>query len=143
MRLPRASRGAKTTWSLAALAAAAALAGCGGEDRSAGSSSTTDRPTTVVDINPVGLERVGSYAQQADCGDWKAGTREQRFATIADIRGQTTPQLSKDAASPLPDDEAYKIFQKACSPEWADSLRLYKLYFRVQGFAPLRDAARG
>ena len=90
---------------------------------------------------PVGLERAGSYAQQADCADWKAGTREQRFATIRDIRGQTTPQTDPDAKSPLPDEEAYKVFQSACKPEWADSLRLYKLYFRVQGFAPLREPA--
>ena len=88
----------RRSWPLAALVAAAALAGCGGEDGSARSSATTDRPDKPVDINPVGLERAGSYAQQADCGDWKAGTREQRFATIRDIRGQTTPQLSKDAA---------------------------------------------
>jgi hypothetical protein len=133
------------SWPLAALVAAAALAGCGGEDEPAGSSTpaAAARPTTVVDVNPVGLERAGSYAQQADCAAWKAGTREQRMATIRDIRGQTTPQTDPDAKSPLPDVEAYKVFQHACKPEWANSLRLYKLYFRVQGFAPLRGAVDG
>jgi hypothetical protein len=127
---------------VAALVAATALTGCGGGDEAARSSSTTDRPTTVVDVNPVGLERAGSYAQQADCAAWKAGTREQRMATIRDIRGQTTPQTDPDAKSPLPDAEAYKVFQHACKPEWANSLRLYKLYFRVQGFAPLRGVVK-
>jgi hypothetical protein len=120
----------------ALVALAVLAAGCGGDD-----SAAPERPAKVVDINPVGIERAGSVAQYADCGDWKGGTRAERMATIADIRGQTTPQLSKTAASPLPDADAYAIFQKACSPEWADSLRLYKLYYRVQGFAPLRDAA--
>ena len=131
-------------WPLAALVAAAALAGCGEEGKPASSSTAApDKPTTPVDVDPVGIERAGSHAQYVNCGDWKGATRAQRFATIADIRGQTTPQLSEDARSPLPDEDAYDVFQKACAPEWADSLRLYKLYFRVQGFAPLREAARG
>jgi hypothetical protein len=124
----------RTGWAAGALVALAVVAGCGGDDETVRSSA----PDKVVDVNPVGIERAGSVAQFADCGDWKGGTREQRLATIVDIRGQTTPQLSKTAASPLPDADAYAIFQKACSPEWADSLRLYKLYYRAQGFAPLR-----
>lgn len=129
----------RRSWPLAALVAAAALAGCGGEDEPSRPAAAASQPTTVVDVDPVGLERAGSHAQYANCGDWKAGTREQRLATIADIRGQTTPQLSKTAASPLPDEDAYAIFQKACRPEWADNLRLYKMYFRLQGMQPLRE----
>jgi hypothetical protein len=53
------------------------------------------------------------------------------------LRGQLTPQRSETAASPLSDERAYAVFQKACSPDYAESLRLYKLYVRVQGFAPL------
>ena len=93
----------------------------------------------MVDIDPAGRMQAGSVAQFADCRDWNAATREQRFATIADIRGQHTPQQSKTAASPLPDERAYEIFQNACKPEWAGHLRLYKLYVRVQGFAPLSE----
>ena len=82
-------------------------------------------------------ESASSVAQFADCGDWRAGTRAERFATIEVLRGQLTPQRSPTAASPLSDERAYEVFQKACSPDYAESLRLYKLYVRVQGFAPL------
>lgn len=122
----------------AALAALAVLSGCGDSGQAASRPATTTT-ATILDVDPVGISRAGSVAQYADCGDWKAATREQRLATVADIRSQLTPQESKSAASPLPDAHAYKVFQEACSPEWADSLRLYKLYFRVQGFAPLSE----
>lgn len=120
------------------LFALAALAGCGGgadEDKP----ERAVMPAEPVDVDPVGLSRAGSVAQFADCGDWKKATREERLATIADIRGQHTPQRSTTAASPLSDERAYAVFQEACSPVWADSLRLYKLYVRVQGFAPLSE----
>jgi hypothetical protein len=122
---------------LAALAALAALAGCGGDgDERAAAPAKQQQP---VDVAAVGFEQAGSVAQFADCGDWKKGTREERLATIADIRGQHTPQRSETAASPLPDERAYAVFQEACEPDWADSLRLYKLYVKVQGFAPLSE----
>lgn len=118
---------------MAVLLALAALAGCGGEE------SEPAPASTILDVDPAGTSRAGSVAQFADCGDWKQATREQRLATIADIRGQHTPQQSATAASPLSDERAYEIFEEACSPEWADSFRLYKLYVRVQGFAPLSE----
>jgi hypothetical protein len=89
------------------------------------------------DVKPVGHETAGSVVQFADCGDWRAGTRPQRQVTIERLRGQLTPQRSTTAASPLSDGRAYKLFQKACAPTYAKSLRLYKLYVRMQGFAPL------
>lgn len=119
---------------LAGLVALAALAGCGGDEP-----APTATTAPIQDVDPVGLSRAGSVSQFADCGDWNGATREERLATIADIRGQHTPQQSTTAASPLPDERAYEIFEEACSPEWADSLRLYKLYVRVQGFAPLSE----
>jgi hypothetical protein len=122
--------------SLAVFVALLALAGCGAEDQPEQTAAASDKP---VDVDPAGTSRAGSVAQFADCGDWKAATREERFATIADIRGQHTPQQSTTAASPLSDERAYEVFQEACSPEWADSLRLYKLYVKVQGFAPLAE----
>jgi hypothetical protein len=127
---------------LAALMALVALvlAGCGeSEQPEPAAASAKAAPDKPVDVDPVGISRAGSVAQFADCGDWKEGTREQRLATIADIRGQETPQRSESAASPLSDERAYEVFQEACSPEWADSLRLYKLYVKVQGFAPLAE----
>jgi hypothetical protein len=111
----------------AALAAAASVSGCG------------DEPASSQTAKPVGKPSAGSVVQFADCGDWREGTRAERFATIEELRGQLTPQASETAQSPLPDKRAYEILDKACAVEFADSLRLYKLYVRAQGFAPLRE----
>ena len=113
---------------MVALCAATVVAGCGGDDP----------PKAAATAQPVGDISGGSVAQFADCGDWKGGSREERYETVKVLRGQLTPQLSKTAASPLSDDRAYGVFQEACKPVWADSLRLYKLYVKVQGFEPLR-----
>lgn len=120
---------ARVRGSLAALLAVTAAAGCGG-----GEPARSPSPSAA---QPVGDESGGSVAQFADCGDWRAGTRAERFATIEVLRGQLTPQRSPTAASPLSDERAYEVFQKACAPDYAESLRLYKLYVRVQGFSPL------
>ena len=108
-----------------AILAALALAGCG-ENAAAPSAA-----------KPVGHESAGSVVQFADCTDWRAGTRSEREATVQALRGQLTPQRSQTAASPLSDERAYAIFEKACAPVYSQSLRLYKLYARAQGFAPL------
>jgi hypothetical protein len=114
---------------LAVLAAAGAACGQDGDrdrSRSAG-------------VKPVGKESAGSVVQFADCGDWRRGSRAERVVTIERLRGQLTPQRSTTAASPLSDERAYRLFQKVCAPAHAESLRLYKLYVRMQGFAPLAE----
>jgi hypothetical protein len=110
-----------------ALAAAATVTGCGDE-------AAPSKPA-----KPVGNPSAGSVVQFADCGDWRRGTTAERFATIEELRGQLTPQTSETAESPLTDERAYEILDKACAVEFADSLRLYKLYVRAQGFAPLGE----
>jgi hypothetical protein len=116
---------------LASTVAALALAagGCGeagdpGDDRGA-------------EAEGVGTVRAGSTAQFASCGDWRRGSEAERYATIEDIRGQLTPQSSETAASDLNDEAAYELFQHTCASDFAESLRLYKLYARAQVFAPL------
>ena len=117
---------------LAALAAAVALAGCGADgDASSGEESEP------VDIRGVGLVVAGSTAQFANCRDWRGGTKDERYATIEDIRGQLTPQGSEGEVSDLTDEAAYEVFQSACEAEFSNELRLYKLYARAQAFAPL------
>ena len=86
----------------------------------------------------VGPVRANSTAQFASCRDWRRGSEDQRYATIADIRGQLTPQTATDPDSGLPDEAAYEIFEKVCANDYATSLRLYKLYARAQAYAPLR-----
>ena len=110
-----------------AFAAGASAAGCGEEE------------DTSARAKPVGKPSAGSVVQFADCGDWRRGTTAERFATIKELRGQLTPQTSRTAESPLPDERAYEVLDRACRFETAESLRLYKLYVRAQGFAPLSE----
>ena len=105
-----------------------AATGCGDDDA-----------RSAAAAKPLGYESAGATVQFADCGDWRGGTHEERLATVEQLRGHLTPQRSRSAASPLPDDRAYAAFERACAPPWAESLRLYKLYVRVQGFAPLSE----
>lgn len=121
---------------LVLVAAVVALAGCG----ASGDAGPGDR-TEAVDVRGVGLVRAGSTAQFANCRDWRRGTVAQRHATIEDIRGQLTPQSSETAESDLSDEAAYRVFQHTCAADFADSLRLYKLYARAQAFAPLATDA--
>lgn len=117
----------------ACLAGVTAAAGCGGPgDRGGG-----DRPPRPA--APVGSASGGSVVQYADCGDWRAGSAAARRATVVALRGQLTPQTSRTAKSPLRDQRAYEILDKACRPAFAKTLRLYKLYVRAQAFAPLSD----
>ena len=47
-------------------------------------------------------------------------------------------QTDAEAASDLPDEAAYEMFEKVCATGYSDALRLYKLYARAQAYAPLR-----
>jgi hypothetical protein len=86
----------------------------------------------------VGPVRAGSTAQFAACRDWRRGTKNQRYVTIAHIRGQLTPQSATQPVSPLFDEDAYRMFEKVCTTPGSDSLRLYKLYARAQVYGPLK-----
>jgi hypothetical protein len=110
---------------LIAAIAVLALAGCG--------SSENDGSGETTGAEGVGRVSGGSTAQFADCKAWRRGTEEQRYATIAEIRGGTSTEL--------PDERAYEIFEKTCSTGFSDSLRLYKLYDRALAFAPLTAGA--
>jgi hypothetical protein len=121
------SRGA-----LALLGVAAIGLGACGEGGSGGGASDG---TEVEGVGPV---RAGSTAQFASCRDWRRGTEDERYATIADIRGQLTVQTDPEATSDLPDEAAYAMFEKVCATDYSDALRLYKLYARAQAYAPLR-----
>jgi hypothetical protein len=111
-------------------AATLGLAACGGDQP-----GESARSSETVGVGPV---RAGSTAQLASCRHWRRGTVEERYATIADIRGQLTVQTDPDAVSDLPDEAAYEVFERVCAPGYSDSFRLYKIYARAQAFAPLR-----
>jgi hypothetical protein len=126
-------------WTAAAALVAAVAAGCGGEPAASTSSGGDPATSASSGAAPLGKESAGSVVQFADCGDWQKGSKAERYATVRVLRGQLTPQRSKTAASPLPDERAYQMLDRVCGSEAPESLRLYKLYVRMQGFAPLQD----
>lgn len=121
----------------AALAvAAAALTACGGGTPERGKAARPAAATKAT-TEPAAIQRTGSVAELADCGDWRRFSRAQRYEAIAEIRRALTPQRVSGGVSPVSDQRAYAVFDQACAPAYSSSLRLYKLYIRVKGFAPL------
>ena len=119
-------------WIAPAVVGAILIAGCGdGGGDPAGPARAEPKS--------VGKRTAGSVVQFADCADWNRGTRAQREATVVELRDQLTQQGERSNESPLSDARAYTIIHKACRPDYAGSLRLYKLYARAQGFAPLSE----
>jgi hypothetical protein len=116
------------------VATALALVGCGegATDGEAGAGATAE-------ASGVGKPIAGSVAPLAQCSDWNEGTREERLATIADIRAQLN-QAGADGPTPdLPDDEAYALLERACANDFATGFRLYKLYARGAAFSHLAE----
>lgn len=108
----------------AALAVAAfGLAACGGDD--------------AEKAEPLGKKIGGSVAPLADCKDWNSGSRERQLATIADVRNQVSRNDTGVDSPPLSDEEATMLFDKECAASYAASFRLYVIYARGAGFAPL------
>jgi hypothetical protein len=112
---------------LVALVVALAIGGCG-EDSDEGADSAAE---------PLGREAAGSVAPLAQCRDWNRGSEEEKLATIEEIRSQLNLEDSGVEAPALSDEEAMEVFDNACSETFADGFRLYVLYARAAGFAPL------
>lgn len=111
----------------AALLMALALAGCGQDEE------------PQAKAKPVGEVLAGSVAPLAQCRDWNAGTREERLATIEDIREQVNLKDSAVKTPKLSDKAAYRILNTTCHRNFAGSFRLYKLYARATAFAPYTE----
>ena len=103
------------------------LAACGGD-------SEDESEATAL-----GEVRVGSVAQFAQCRDWDSGTREERLATIDDIREQINLQDSNVKTPELSDEAAYELFESTCREDFAGGFRLYKVYARAAGFASFAE----
>ncbi len=103
----------------------------GGEDESKSASK------------PLGQELAGSVAHLAQCKDWVGGSRERKLATIEDVRAQVNRRDTGIQAPPLTDEEALGLFDRACANRFARSFRLYVLYARAAGFAPLTRGIPG
>ena len=103
-----------------------------------GGESGAERPA-----KPLGQELAGSVAHLAQCKDWVGGSRERKLATIDDIRRQVNRRDTGIQSPPLSDEEALGLFDRACSNRYARSFRLYVLYARAAGFAPLTRGVPG
>jgi len=111
-----------------ALVAALALGACGGDDGESGGAA-----------EPVGQELAGSVAPLAQCRDWEGGTRDERVATIAELKRQINLEDSAKKTPELSDNAAYRILDTTCSKPFAATFRLYKIYARATSFAPFAE----
>jgi hypothetical protein len=112
---------------VSALAAAAAIAGCGG--------GPNTQPQ--VDVGP----NVGEPINLADCHDWNQANTEERLGTIKQLEGFASgPVVGNSASAPsgrgavLSDQQAYDLFNNYCKAEFARGFKLYKLYERAAAF---------
>ena len=78
-------------------------------------------------------------AALAQCRDWNARSEEERDATIEEIRRQINLEDGPVRTPALPDDEAYELFENACSQPGSATHRLSVVYARAAGFASLLD----
>lgn len=117
----------RATAALALAALVSCFLACGSESQPAS------------EAKPVGQVLVGSVAQMATCSDWSGGSRDQRVATIHDIRQQINLKDSAVQTPELSDEAAYEVLDNLCSRDFAGSFRLYKLYARAASFAPLAE----
>jgi hypothetical protein len=101
--------------------AAIAMAGCGSGDGRSG------------DVQGVGPARAGSSAALATCRDWRAGSADERLATIADLRIYVEGDDGREPA--LDDTDAYDLFERACTHDYAAGFKLYKVYARGAAFS--------
>lgn len=121
----RPGRGYLAASLLATFAVALLLAACGDDD---GQFQVDDG------VEPVGDIRAGSVAQLADCEDWNAGSEEEKKATVVDLREQLSGGGTLEGTPSLTDQEAFELFERACSNEFTSAFQLYKIYFRGAAF---------
>lgn len=99
------------------------LAGCGGSD---GGGSSRGGPGALD--NPIEL---------ADCTDWNEGSVEERLGTISQIHAFISGPVPGTGGTgvTLEDEDAYDLFEEACSHSVAQGFTLYKLYVRAAAFS--------
>lgn len=102
------------------------LGACGGDSEAQGGADDQ--------AQPLGDPRVGSVAQLSECSDWQKGSREERMATIEDVREQINIKDGPVETPTLSDEAAYEVLDNLCSQPFAKSFRLYKIYARAAGF---------
>lgn len=138
MRPPVRGRVTAATSAIVAAVLALAVVACGSEGSSGAPQEPEERFAVADDAPVVGEDAAGQVLQYADCYDWEDGSVEQRRATVVQLREQLTPQVAEDPESPLADSDAYEKLDGSCDAG-PRSLRLYKLYVRMQALGSLED----
>ncbi len=113
------------------LGLAALLAACGG-----GSQDATGT-RTAGPVASSGRRDLGEM-RQADCAAWRRGDEHARRRTIHEIAGFAGGPVGSPAGhgARLPDDIAYRFFDRYCTHGYATYFKLYKLYTRAAAFTP-------
>jgi hypothetical protein len=84
---------------------------------------------------------IGQPPSLADCTDWKRANLRERYGTIRQIRdfaGGPVGSAPGGHGATLPDDKAYKLFERSCGNYYARGFKLYKLYTRAAAFQHAR-----
>jgi hypothetical protein len=84
---------------------------------------------------------IGQPPSLADCTDWKRANLRERYGTIRQIRdfaGGPVGAAPGGHGATLPDDKAYKLFERSCGNYYARGFKLYKLYTRAAAFQHAR-----
>jgi hypothetical protein len=102
---------------LAALACAAALTGCGG-----------DEPAPQAGPSRLSEQRL----QQADCTDWRRASVRDRYLVVD--RLEEVVRGPRGEGRTLPDDRAYEIIDGRCENYFARGFLLYEIYTRAAAF---------
>lgn len=113
-----------------------ALAACVAASVAVASGCGEDTPGDEA-AQGVGPVKAGSIAAGAQCRDWNAGTEEEKLATISDIRSQINLEDAPVDTPALTDEQAYELFEHACTEDFAAGIKLYKLYVQRAAFQPL------
>ncbi|WP_320671093.1 hypothetical protein [Patulibacter defluvii] len=118
--------------------AAAGLTGCGGSD---GGARTGERPASgeppVGGAGPAGFDarRMATYT----CDDWRAADTDGRLQALQALHGIVGGAIvgrhNNGRGRVLADEDAYKLFDRMCKPDYAGGFLLYKVYGRAAGFA--------
>ncbi|WP_205695467.1 hypothetical protein [Conexibacter sp. SYSU D00693] len=120
---------------------ALAVAGCGSDGEDGAADAAKRRAAAEQEARdrakPLGELLAGSVAPLAQCKDWVGGERIRKLATIDDIRNQVSRKDTNVRSVALTDDEALRLFDRACANSYARSFRLYVLYARAAGFVAL------
>lgn len=117
---------ARTAAALAALGVAAGLSACGGS----ASSPPPAPPARPAAASPHGT----AFLQAATCADWnRAGPAERRATTRALTAAATSPDPENHGAT-LTDEQAARLFARACSTPASTPALLYEIYNRAAAF---------